>query len=101
MPGILSFVNPRLETPIPAVLFTVGIIFKLGDYLSQGFLSLCFLILSDNVFTLINYVSIVNWFAIGVATCGLLWLRKTKPPSTHPRPLQVERVQVRIIGDSR
>jgi hypothetical protein len=45
--------------------------------------------MSDNVFTLINYVSIVNWFAIGVATAGLIYLRKKMPPAQYPRPLQV------------
>jgi L-type amino acid transporter 11 len=62
MPRVLSFINPYLSTPIPAVLFT-------------GILSLCYLLLSDNIYTLINYVQIVNWLAIGIATCGLLYLR--------------------------
>ena len=62
MPSVLSYLNPDLGTPIPAVLFT-------------AFLSLLYLLLSDNIYTLINYVQIVNWLAIGVATAGLLWLR--------------------------
>ncbi|VDM39207.1 unnamed protein product [Toxocara canis] len=76
MPWVLSFINPYLNTPIPAVLFT-------------AFLSGCYLLLSDNIYTLINYVQIVNWLAIGIATLGLLYLRIKQPPKDYPRPLQV------------
>jgi L-type amino acid transporter 8 len=76
MPSVLSYLNPDLGTPIPAVLFT-------------AFLSLCYLLLSDNIYTLINYVQIVNWLAIGVATAGLIWLRKKQPVEKYPRPLKV------------
>ncbi|KAI6202494.1 hypothetical protein M3Y96_00954900 [Aphelenchoides besseyi] len=79
MPRVLSFINPYWKTPIPAVLFT-------------AFLSLLYLLLSDNIYTLINYVQIVNWLAIGMATCGLLYLRVSKPPRDYPRPLQVSLV---------
>ncbi|KAI1725709.1 amino acid permease domain-containing protein [Ditylenchus destructor] len=76
MPSVLSYINPYWNTPIPAVLFT-------------AFLSLLYMFLSDNIYTLINYVQIVNWVAIGIATVGLLWLRYKQPPSEYPRPLQV------------
>ncbi|CAJ0928235.1 unnamed protein product, partial [Mesorhabditis belari] len=76
MPVVLSFINPYLGTPIPAVLFT-------------ALLSLFYILLSDNIYVLISYVQIVNWLAIGVATAGLLWLRVKKPPRDYPRPLQV------------
>ncbi|KAI6239164.1 hypothetical protein M3Y99_00620600 [Aphelenchoides fujianensis] len=79
MPRVLSYINPYWKTPIPAVLFT-------------AFLSLFYLLLSDNIYTLINYVQIVNWLAIGMATCGLLYLRVKKPPRDYPRPLQVSLV---------
>ncbi|KAI6229397.1 hypothetical protein M3Y95_00526800 [Aphelenchoides besseyi] len=79
MPRVLSYINPYWKTPIPAVLFT-------------AFLSLLYLLLSDNIYTLINYVQIVNWLAIGMATCGLLYLRVSKPPRDYPRPLQVSLV---------
>lgn len=62
MPTVLSYLNPYWNTPIPAVMFT-------------ALLSLLYLLLSDNIYTLINYVQIVNWLAIGIATAGLLWLR--------------------------
>ncbi|CAK5078369.1 unnamed protein product [Meloidogyne enterolobii] len=76
MPSILSFINPYWNTPVPAVLFT-------------AILSLAYLLLSDNIYTLINYVQIVNWLAIGVATAGLMWMRISKPPRDYPRPLKV------------
>lgn len=76
MPWVLSFINPYLNTPIPAVLFT-------------ALLSGCYLLLSDNIYTLINYVQIVNWLAIGIATLGLLYLRIKQPPKDYPRPLKV------------
>uniref|UniRef100_A0A1I8ASP9 Large neutral amino acids transporter small subunit 1 n=1 Tax=Steinernema glaseri TaxID=37863 RepID=A0A1I8ASP9_9BILA len=76
MPSVLSYINPFLNTPIPAVLFT-------------AFLSMLYLLLSDNIYTLINYVQIVNWIAIGIATVGLLYLRVSQPPKDYPRPLQV------------
>jgi amino acid transporter len=62
MPSVLSYVNPYVNTPIPAVLLTAA-------------LSLAYLSLSDNIYTLINYVQIVTWIAIGLATAGLLYLR--------------------------
>ncbi|VDK34206.1 unnamed protein product [Gongylonema pulchrum] len=76
MPRVLSFINPHLNTPIPAVLFT-------------AVLSCAYLLLSDNIYTLINYVQIVNFLAIGVAIAGLLYLRVKQPPKKYPRPLQV------------
>uniref|UniRef100_A0A915ERL8 Uncharacterized protein n=1 Tax=Ditylenchus dipsaci TaxID=166011 RepID=A0A915ERL8_9BILA len=76
MPSVLSYINPYWMTPMPAVLFT-------------AFLSMLYLFLSDNIYTLINYVQIVNWVAIGIATVGLLWLRVKQPPRDYPRPLQV------------
>ncbi|CAD5216601.1 unnamed protein product [Bursaphelenchus okinawaensis] len=76
MPRVLSYLNVEWKTPVPAVLFTC-------------LLSLFYLLLSDNIYTLINYVQIVNWLAIAIATCGLLYLRHTKPPKDYPRPLQV------------
>lgn len=98
MPWLLSMVNPYRETPIPAVLFTVCWFsitscfqIKLHRRNFQGLISLLYLILSDNVYTLINYVQIVNWLAIGIATTGLFWLRRKMPPGKpeFKRPLQV------------
>ncbi|CAJ0564844.1 unnamed protein product, partial [Mesorhabditis spiculigera] len=74
MPRLLTMINKQTRTPLPAVLFT-------------GFLSLLYLILSDNVFKLINYTQIVYWIAIAAAMVALLWFRKTMPDA--PRPIRV------------
>uniref|UniRef100_A0A0N4ZC21 Large neutral amino acids transporter small subunit 1 n=1 Tax=Parastrongyloides trichosuri TaxID=131310 RepID=A0A0N4ZC21_PARTI len=76
MPAILSYINRERNTPIPAVCFT-------------AFLSMCYLLLSSNIYSLINYVQIVNWIAIAFATSGLLWLRIKKPTNIYKRPLEV------------
>ncbi|VDN51437.1 unnamed protein product [Dracunculus medinensis] len=76
MPWVLSFINPYFNTPIPAVLFT-------------AVFSMAYLLLSDNIYTLINYVQIVNWLAIGIAIAGLFYLRIKQPPRKYPRPLKV------------
>uniref|UniRef100_A0A0N5AX83 Y+L amino acid transporter 2 n=1 Tax=Syphacia muris TaxID=451379 RepID=A0A0N5AX83_9BILA len=80
MPWVLSFINPYYNTPIPAAI-----------------LSCFYLLLSDNIYTLINYVQIVNWLAIGIATAGLLYLRLIfhtfiSPCYKYPRPLKVNLV---------
>lgn len=71
MPLVLTMINKRTRTPIPAVIFT-------------GLLSLAYLTLSGNVFTLINYIQIVYWLAIGAAIAALFWLRKTMPNAERP-----------------
>ncbi|KAE9415296.1 hypothetical protein Angca_004489 [Angiostrongylus cantonensis] len=71
MPQILTMINKTTRTPIPAVVFT-------------GLLSLAYLGLSDNIFSLINYIQICYWLAIGAAIAALLWLRKTMPNATRP-----------------
>lgn len=76
MPVVLSYVSPQFETPLPAVILT-------------GLLSLFYLFLSGNIYTLMNYVQIVNWLAIGVATAGLIFLRYRMPPSKYERPIKV------------
>ncbi|WKY15810.1 hypothetical protein Q1695_000916 [Nippostrongylus brasiliensis] len=74
MPQILTMINRNTRTPIPAVLFT-------------GLLSLAYLVLSDDVFSLINYIQISYWLAIGAAIAALFYLRKTMPNA--PRPIKV------------
>jgi len=76
MPTVLCFISPKYETPMPAVFVT-------------GLLSLFYLFLSGNIYTLISYVQIVNSLAIGVATAGLIYLRYKMPPKQFHRPLKV------------
>ncbi|MFH4984574.1 hypothetical protein AB6A40_011283 [Gnathostoma spinigerum] len=71
MPVVLTMINKRTRTPIPAVIFT-------------GLLSLAFLTLSSNVFSLINYIQIVYWLAIALAIAALFWLRRKMPDAERP-----------------
>lgn len=50
----------------------------------QGLLSIAFLTLSDNVFSLINYIQIVYWLAIACVVAALFWLRKKMPDAERP-----------------
>lgn len=74
MPLVLTMINKSTRTPIPAVVFT-------------GLLSLAYLLLSDDVFSLINYIQISYWLAIAAAIAALFWLRKTMPDA--PRSIKV------------
>lgn len=70
MPQILSMVQIRRLTPMPACLF-------------MGLLSLVYLT-SSNMYALINYVSFVNWLAIGLSVTVLLYFRYTRPDMKRP-----------------
>jgi len=71
MPNVLTLINVKRQTPVPAVMFT-------------GFLSLLYLFLSDNLYSLINYIQISLWLAIGTAIVALLWLRRKWPDAERP-----------------
>ncbi|VDD87281.1 unnamed protein product [Enterobius vermicularis] len=71
MPLVLTMINKQTRTPIPAVAFT-------------GILSVAYLSLSGNVFSLINCIAIVYWLAIGCATAALFWLRRKMPDAERP-----------------
>lgn len=76
MPQILSMVQIKRLTPMPACIF-------------MGLLSLVYLTSSD-MYALINYVSFVNWLAIGLSVTVLLYFRWTRPEM--PRPIKVSLV---------
>ncbi|OZC10774.1 hypothetical protein X798_02197 [Onchocerca flexuosa] len=71
MPLVLTMINKNTRTPIPAVIFT-------------GLLSIAYLTLSDNIFSLINYIQIVYWLAIACVIAALFWLRKKMPDAERP-----------------
>jgi len=71
MPSVLTLINTKRHTPIPAIIFT-------------GILSLLYLFLSNNLYSLINYIQIVYWLAIGTAIAALLWLRRKWPDAQRP-----------------
>uniref|UniRef100_A0A1I7XJH0 AA_permease domain-containing protein n=1 Tax=Heterorhabditis bacteriophora TaxID=37862 RepID=A0A1I7XJH0_HETBA len=71
MPQVLTMINKNTRTPIPAVLLT-------------GLLSLAYLILSKNIYSLINYIQISYWLAIGAAIAALFHLRWKMPDASRP-----------------
>jgi L-type amino acid transporter 8 len=74
MPEILTMINHKTRTPIPAVLAT-------------SLFSLCYLSLSSDVYTLINYIQISYWLAIAFAILSLFYFRIKMPDA--PRPIKV------------
>lgn len=70
LPDFLSMIHIEKRTPMPAMLFTGG-------------LSLLMLV-SDDVFFLINYMSFVQWLSVGMSIVALLYLRYTKPEMHRP-----------------
>ncbi|KAL3104241.1 hypothetical protein niasHS_002268 [Heterodera schachtii] len=74
MPVLLTMINRRTRTPVPAVVFL-------------GLLSLVYLAFGDNALTLINYIAISYWLAIGLAIASLFYFRMKMPNA--PRPIKV------------
>jgi len=50
---------------------------------NQGLTSLLYLVSTD-MFMLINYVSFVNWLAIGLSVFALLYFRISRPDMNRP-----------------
>ncbi|KRY59248.1 Y+L amino acid transporter 1, partial [Trichinella britovi] len=74
MPQALTLISLKYMTPVPAVILT-------------GLLSCVFLLLSSNIYSLINYIQIVNWLAISLAMLSLFQLRRKLPDA--PRTIKV------------
>ncbi|KRZ44481.1 Y+L amino acid transporter 1, partial [Trichinella pseudospiralis] len=77
MPQALTLISLKYITPVPAVILT-------------GLLSCVFLLLSSNIYSLINYIQIVNWLAISLAMLSLFQLRRKLPDA--PRTIKVNLV---------
>ena len=45
------------------------------------------MLLSDNIWVLINYMSFVQWLSVGASVLGMVYLRYKKPEM--PRPIKV------------
>lgn len=73
LPGLLSLISVQHYTPMPAMLFTGG-------------MSLLMLVSSD-IYALINYLSFVQWLSVGASVLGMLYLRYTQPD--WPRPIKL------------
>ncbi|XP_003972819.2 cystine/glutamate transporter [Takifugu rubripes] len=72
-PIIFSMIHIRRQTPLPAVLLLYP--------------SVVFMILTGEIYQLINFVSFARWFFIALATLGMLIHRYRFP--LHPRPFKV------------
>ncbi|XP_052061260.1 large neutral amino acids transporter small subunit 1-like isoform X1 [Mytilus californianus] len=70
LPDFLSMIQVNRRTPMPAMLFTGG-------------LSILMLI-TDDVFFLINYMSFVQWLSVGMSIAALLYLRYARPEMYRP-----------------
>ncbi|XP_067932341.1 Y+L amino acid transporter 2-like [Watersipora subatra] len=70
MPLIMAGVSVKRLTPLPAVVV-------------MGFAA-CLYVAVGDVFTLINYTSFVQWFAIGLSVVALLYIRWKKPDLKRP-----------------
>ncbi|ESO87801.1 hypothetical protein LOTGIDRAFT_179200 [Lottia gigantea] len=74
LPELLSMIQLQKYTPFPAMLFTDG---------WMGGMSVLMLI-SKDIYSLINYMSFVQWLSVGGSIFGMLVLRKTKPNMERP-----------------
>ncbi|KAI0238479.1 Large neutral amino acids transporter small subunit 2 [Lamellibrachia satsuma] len=72
LPEFLAMINVKRFTPLPALFFTGG-------------MSLLML-LSNDVWVLINYMSFVQWLSVGMSIAGMIYLRYKKPDM--PRPIK-------------
>lgn len=70
LPELFSYVHVRRHTPVPSLLFTCAA-------------SLAML-LTDDVFVLINYYSQILWFSVAASVGGMLWLRYKQPDMSRP-----------------
>lgn len=72
LPEFFAMINVKRFTPLPALIFTGG-------------MSLLML-LSNDVWVLINYMSFVQWLSVGMSIASLIYLRYKKPDM--PRPIK-------------
>ncbi|KAK6186267.1 hypothetical protein SNE40_008337 [Patella caerulea] len=70
LPGFLATINPKLLTPVPAIMF--------------GCMMSLIMLCSSDIFALINYAAFVETLFIGVSVAALLMLRYTRPDMERP-----------------
>ncbi|XP_028339664.1 large neutral amino acids transporter small subunit 2 isoform X3 [Physeter macrocephalus] len=73
LPSVLAMIHVKRCTPIPALLFTC--------------ISTLLMLVTSDMYTLINYVGFINYFFYGVTIAGQIVLRWKKPDI--PRPIKV------------
>ncbi|XP_016977717.1 large neutral amino acids transporter small subunit 1 [Drosophila rhopaloa] len=73
LPKFFQLFHVKQQTPIPSLIFTC--------------LMSLLMLLTDNVYQLINYFSSVLWLSVVASISGMLWLRHKRPDL--PRPIKV------------
>ncbi|XP_027563901.1 large neutral amino acids transporter small subunit 2-like, partial [Neopelma chrysocephalum] len=73
LPALLAMIHLHRHTPVPALLVTC--------------VSTLLMLVTGDIYTLINYVGFVNYLWYGVTVAALLVLRRTEPHL--PRPIKV------------
>ncbi|KAM4710067.1 large neutral amino acids transporter small subunit 2 [Discoglossus pictus] len=73
LPSVLAMIHIKRCTPIPALLFTC--------------LSTLLMLVTSDMYTLINYVGFINYLFYGVTVAGQIVLRYKKPDI--PRPIKI------------
>ncbi|XP_023619455.1 large neutral amino acids transporter small subunit 2 isoform X2 [Myotis lucifugus] len=73
LPSVLAMIHVKRCTPIPALLFTC--------------ISTLLMLVTGDIYTLINYVGFINYLFYGVTIAGQIVLRWKKPDI--PRPIKI------------
>ncbi|XP_058396948.1 large neutral amino acids transporter small subunit 2 isoform X3 [Diceros bicornis minor] len=73
LPSVLAMIHVKRCTPIPALLFTC--------------ISTLLMLVTSDMYTLINYVGFINYLFYGVTVAGQIVLRWKKP--NMPRPIKI------------
>lgn len=74
IPVVLNMIQRDRNTPVPAVL-------------TLSFMSLIYLMMSSQIYVMINYVGFVTWLSIAASVLALLVFRKTR--ADQPRLIKV------------
>lgn len=56
-------------------------------------------LISDDIFILINYMSFVQWWSVGMSILALIYLRITRPEM--PRPITVSLLILEVFKEFR
>ncbi|XP_061421772.1 large neutral amino acids transporter small subunit 2-like [Lethenteron reissneri] len=75
LPSLLAMIHVRKCTPIPALLFTCA--------------TTLLMLLTSDMYTLINYVGFINYLFYGVTIAGMLVLRWKQPDIARPIKVSV------------
>ncbi|XP_033125317.1 Y+L amino acid transporter 2-like [Anneissia japonica] len=75
LPKLMGMIHVKRCTPLPSIFFTC--------------ILSCMYVFVSEIDTLINYFSFVTWLAIGIAVCGLIYLRFKKPELERPFKLNI------------